>query len=603
MQKLIRALQARKLDRVAAAYAVTGGLVVQGANNTLPILGAPQWALRILIVIILIGFPLTVSIAWMITPQPRPRKSGEYATTTRTDRALLTLLGVVIVISTAQFTYEIWHQSTVSRSRNAASENVEPIQASIAVLPFVNMSGDPSKEYFSDGISEELLNDLTNKPGLRVAARTSAFAFKGKSEDIQEIARTLHVRTVLEGSVRESGNHIRITAQLINAANGYHLWSATFDRELTDILIVQDDIARNIARELTGRLLAREVADTSAPVIPKINPHAYSAYLQGRFLMNKRDSGAMQRASDFFKQAIALEPNYADAHASLGMTYALLYGNGQRRDTLQPAKDEIAATLRLAPNNFTALLARAWVAEFTWNLAEADAAMQELMKRYPNSAEVHHVYATVLMRLGIFDTALTEERRATALDPLALVNRINVGEDLRFLGKEEEAITEYKQVLALDPNFVFALSDICVAYADTGKLDVAKEVLRPRLVAVDGESGFYTTYCKSVIAYHRHDSRELKELAQAMERLYNKGNGSAAVVAYQYAFAGDNDAATRWFEKAYADHDFTFVGFNTDPEIPVALKNDPRWQALMQRQVFQECARVRAEVIARSTGG
>ena len=203
MQKLIRALQARKLDRVAAAYAVTGGLVVQGANNTLPILGAPQWALRILIVIILIGFPLTVSIAWMITPQPRPRKSGEYATTTRTDRALLTLLGVVIVISTAQFTYEIWHQSTVSRSRNAASENVEPIQASIAVLPFVNMSGDPSKEYFSDGISEELLNDLTNKPGLRVAARTSAFAFKGKSEDIQEIARTLHVRTVLEGSVRE----------------------------------------------------------------------------------------------------------------------------------------------------------------------------------------------------------------------------------------------------------------------------------------------------------------------------------------------------------------------------------------------------------------
>ena len=179
------------------------------------------------------------------------------------DIALLTALGVVIALSIGQFAYEFSHQQTVPRSAASATapfstpKTVSAAEASIAVLPFVNMSGDPSKEYFSDGVSEELLNDLANNPGLRVAARTSAFAFKGKNEDIQKIALTLHVRAILEGSVREIGDHLRITAQLINAADGYHLWSATYDRDLTDILVVQDDIARAITTALAQKLLVR----------------------------------------------------------------------------------------------------------------------------------------------------------------------------------------------------------------------------------------------------------------------------------------------------------------------------------------------------------
>lgn len=347
------------------------------------------------------------------------------------------------------------------------------------------------------------------------------------------------MRTVLEGSVRREGSHVRITAQLINAADDFHIWSADYDREISDIFSVEDEISHAITRELSSRPLGTKLADTTAqaPARAQINPDAYTAYLQGRFFMAKRDKASMYRAVDFFKQAVKLEPDYADAHGSLALTNVLLYGNGQAHDTLGPAQEEVTAALKLDPNNYGALAADGLVKGNQWDWSGADAAFQKLIRLYPSNPEVQHFYANLFTTLGMNDRALTEQREAAALDPLSAINRDNVGETLHTLGRDEEAIAEYKQVLSLSSDFDFALGDLCDSYADTGKLQDAKELI-PRITAIDGGNGLYSYLCKSIIAYREHDTAELKKLTAELERQYAKGGIPASMVAYSYAQMG-----------------------------------------------------------------
>ena len=331
----------------------------------------------------------------------------------------------------------------------------------------------PKNEYFSDGISEELLNDLSQVAGLRVAGRTSSFSFKGKSATIEDIGKALGVRTVLEGSVQREGDRVRITAQLIDATNDFHLWSQTYDREISDIFVVEDEICRAITQELTRRLLPDTASHNATPAKSKINPAAYTAYLQGLFFWNKRNKDDMERAADFFKQAIALEPDYAAAHAGLASVYCVLFLNGQRRDIIEEAKDETAAALRLDPNNSWALLNEAGLGLASWNWIKTDTDLRRVLERNPNNADAEHVYATFLLTLDIPEAALAWDRRAGAVDPLAPIYRTDAGLDLRALGRDEEAIAEFRTALTLDPNYAFALGGICMSYADTDKLNDA----------------------------------------------------------------------------------------------------------------------------------
>jgi len=257
VERLLKAIQARKLDRIAAAYALGGWLLVQAASIALPAFAAPAWTLKALILFVVLGFPVALAAGWMGAPH-FPSSQQEAAKLKPLHATMLAIVLAVIVLSLGEFVY--W----MSRSAGTESDvSIAPASASIAVLPFVNMSGDAAKDYFSDGISDELLNDLANVPELRVAARTSSFAFKGKSEDIKTIARLLAVRSVLEGSVREAGQHLRIHAELIDAADGFDLWSASFDRQMTDALAVQDEIARACCPP------ARRIPTGPRPLIPK----------------------------------------------------------------------------------------------------------------------------------------------------------------------------------------------------------------------------------------------------------------------------------------------------------------------------------------------
>lgn len=218
---------------------------------------------------------------------------------------------------------------------------------------------------------------------------------------------------------------------------------------------------------------------------------------------------------------------------------------------------------------------------------KTDTDLRRVLERNPNNADAEHVYATFLLNLDIPEAALAWDRRAGAVDPLAPIYRTDAGLDLHALGRDEEAIAEFRTALTLDPNYAFALGGICTSYADTGKLNDATQVLRGRLLAADGENGANTLGCEVAIAGRKNDARELKWLAQLSEQLYADGGVTASEVAYPYAFAGDFDAAIRWFEKAYDDRDFLLLGWLPGRDLPVAFKADPRWQAFMQRPLLK----------------
>ena len=279
-------LKRRHVFRVAIAYIVVAWLILQVADVVLDKIGVPDWTFKVIMVFLVIGFPIAVLLAWAydLTPQGLQRT---VELDTDSDKA-------------------------PGKNKSASKNGSGPAKASVAVLPFVNMSGNPENEYFSDGLTEELLNVLAKVSGLKVAARTSSFHFKGHTGDIDEIAGRLGVASVLEGSVRQSGERVRITAQLVNASDGYHLWSETFDRELVDIFEVQDEISGAVVKALKGKLLGEE--GSGRHVGGTTIPDAFNAYLQGMHYLNRgSDKEALLNAVAAYKQAIDIDPNYAQA--------------------------------------------------------------------------------------------------------------------------------------------------------------------------------------------------------------------------------------------------------------------------------------------------
>jgi TolB-like protein/Tfp pilus assembly protein PilF len=366
----------------------------------------------------------------------------------------------------------------VSAALQSISSRVEEIQPSIAVLPFANMSRDADDEYFSDGLAEEIINALTQVAGLKVIARTSAFAFKGKNEDIRKIAQTLGVTSVLEGSVRRAGSRLRVTAQLIHAADGTHLWSQRYDRELTDVFALQDEMAAAIVGTL--RLTLTGQPATPRPYEPSLR--AYEAFLKGRynlhglFLKTAEEQGP--RAEEYFKQAIALDPQWADPHSVLGQQYLFLGGAGSRPSEMIPlARAEAWKALELLPSEPLAhavLGAIAAVHDYDWK--EADEQFKLARASKSATPSVHHMYAGYyLTPLGRFEEALQETEKVIAQDPLNMLYRGVQLRILLFAEMYERAIVEAQKVLEFDERHLAAHSLIALAHFFQGRLAEARE--------------------------------------------------------------------------------------------------------------------------------
>jgi len=445
-------LKRRNVVRVAVAYAVVSWLILQLTDLLMPLLGLPEWVDRLVFLLLVIGFPLALIFAWAFELTPEGLKKEKdidraesitQITGRKLDFAIIAVLAVALVFFVS--TYQ-WGGET---------GNAEIADKSIAVLPFVNMSSDPEQEYFSDGISEELLNVLSKIPGLRVSARTSSFQFKGENLDIIDIGQQLNAGLVLEGSVRKAGLKVRITAQLVDARSGFHLWSETYDRELENIFAVQDEISAAIVMALKDHLGLQ--VEAAPRVIAAANTEAYEAYLRGRHLVVQSTPAATEEAIHEFERALSHDPDYALAHAELAIATAFLIRNSSE------------AVAKAAPH------------------------VERAMALDPTLAEAHAATGALLWRQLKLEDALTHFRHAVQINPNYVIVYVWMGNLLNFdLGRYDEAFQMRATAMRLDP-----LSIPTIVYY------VQALIERNRLAEADRELEKIASIFPHVYAYRR----------------------------------------------------------------------------------------------------
>ncbi len=588
VQRFLKAIQERKVDRVAAAYGVAAWILVQAASIGLPTFGAPVWVMKVIIVAVLVGFPLALWIAWHVTAPAQGTADEANVSLRRTDMALLGVLAVLVLLVGAQFAYQLgaFHSSgQTSQARSSGpplstKAEAAPPPNSVAVLPFLNLSGDPKKEFFSDGISEELLNDLANAPKLRVAARTSCFAFKGKNEDIRKIAQALNVRAILEGSVREDGQHIRITAQLINASDGFHLWSKTYDRDLSNILQVQDEIAQAITAALTHRLGGGPSA-VPRRSRPAIDPDAYRDYLKAQALSALKTDEGDAKAVQLLKEVTAREPHFAPAYAALGRTYAHMASfHNERPNLLTSAKVALQQALKLDPRNLEALSTDLNLATSDWNWTAAANDLAKLQAINPHNVYTLRGLQFYYGTLGFPGQQAAALQEITRLDPLSFVDLNNLASVYLDRTQYPEAAAAASDALTLKPNRPLALYSLCWAKAGMGDLEKAHALSR-QLASINEPAA--ADACLLRVALATGDIREAHRLADAVARAFPAFFFGEADIGYFYALVREYPEALLWLRRAYAHRDPNLFSLAYSPTTPPDLVKTSGWKTLMSR--------------------
>jgi TolB-like protein/Flp pilus assembly protein TadD len=442
---------------------------------------------------------------------------------------------------------------------------------SIAVLPFVNMSGDKDQEFFSDGISEELLNLLAKIPQLKVAARTSSFSFKGKGVEIPEIARQLHVANVLEGSVRKSGDQLRITAQLIRAAEGYHLWSETYDRKMDDIFKIQDEIAGEVVKELKVKLLG------AAPKVRTTDPQAYALYLQGRELGRQENAEAFAKSDALYRQALEIDPRYAPAWERLAANFINKTNIGllSNHEGYVRAREAAEKALAIDPDYGPAHATLGWIAMLGDNdLASAARHYQRAFALDPTDLDVLRNAAALLANLGRLNEALALDEAVVRRDPVNVQSLFNLGYDQRQAGRYDAAIASFRTVLSLSPNRGEAHCQLGMALMLQGDATAA-------LAEIEQEkTEIWRTIALPMAYYALGRKADADAAFGALIAKYEKD--APYNIAHDYAFCGDADKAFEWLDKAVTYQDPGLSNIVTE-NLFDKIHSDPRWLPFLRK--------------------
>jgi TolB-like protein/Tfp pilus assembly protein PilF len=511
---LFEELKRRNVAKVAVLYIVAAWLLLQVTDVLSSLLPVPEWTGSLVFVLLVIGFPLVLIFSWIyeLTPEGIKREKDvdrSQSITGETGHKINILIIVLLVLAIATVLLDrlipheapLVEQATVEETEPVETEEpadpaamvaqkfAPPADRSVAVLPFVNMSGNPENEYFSDGLTEELLNVLAKMDGLRVAARTSSFRFKGEVGDPAEIGQALNVNHLLEGSVRQSGDRIRITAQLINASDGYHLWSETYDRTLDDVFAIQDEISRAVASALEVRLLGGP--DAASPVrVATRDMDAYNAYLKGTQLLAGSGVDTYREAEALFEEALRLDPDFAAAHAGLARAWVDLanWGTLNVQETLPKVQEQIDKALAIDPQLPDAWVLKAWI-RYWRDPVRRDRAgtaenLRQALELEPGNVRASEWLAFVLAQMGERDEAVEVLDQAIKRDPLSVALRLQMGQILEILTRFEEAEASYHLAVDLapdDPNAVGQLAEF-----NTNRGQVAEAVvLEERLLELD----------------------------------------------------------------------------------------------------------------------
>ena len=444
-------------------------------------------------------------------------------------------------------------------------------EKSIAVLPFVDMSAGKDQEYFSDGISEELLNLLAKIPQLQVTARTSSFAFKGKETGIPEIARTLHVAHVLEGSVRKAGNSVRITAQLIKAGTDTHLWSQTYDRKLDDIFAIQDEIAADVVKQLKVTLLG------AAPKARTTDPEAYALYLQAVQLGRPFTAEAFQQSDALYRKVLAIDPRYAPAWSGLARNFSQETGQGllPGKEGFAQAREAAVKALAIDPDYAPAHAQLGWIAMYGDNdLADAALHLERALALYPADLSVLTTSATLLQSLGRLDEALALEEAAVRRDPVNVTALFNLGYHQRMAGRLDAAIASFRTVLSLSPSNGGAHCQLGIALLLKGDAKGA-------LAEIEQETSEIYKMIGLPMAYHALGRKADSDAAlAALIAKYEKDASSN--IASVYAYRGEADQAFEWLDKAVEYGDGGLGEIVTD-NLFDKIHGDPRWLPFLRK--------------------
>jgi len=585
MSNFFAELKRRNVYKVAVAYAVVAWLLFQAASILLPTFEAPSWVMKAFTVFLALGFVFAVFISWAfeMTPQGMKRTADVSADEVRSfpywsKRKFAAFIAGVAIIATGLLAYQFLR---TPRSTTAVTADSK----SIAVLPFVNMSADKNDEYLSDGVSEELITALSKITGLQVKARTSSFVFKGKNEDIQKIGELLHVSHLLEGSVAKAGNKLRITAQLIQASDGNHEWSDTYDREMQDIFAVRSEVAEKVAETLKVRLLGEEKRKIDKK--PTENLEAYNLYRQGRFYGDQVSEEGIKKALPFFEQAIQKDPRFALAYAGMADTYvAAADAFIAPREAFSKAKEAAQKAIELDDT-----LAEAHASlgllhyHYDWDWAAAEKEFKRALILNPQSAWSYALYSQFLGGMGRVEEANEQGRHALELDPLSVTARWCLGWAFLSAGRSDEAIEELSKAMELEPTSAWARTFLGRAYLSKGMQQRAIEELET--ARRDGPDDVFVL---SLLGYgyavtgRRADALEVLQRFDEMEK---HRYVSRAARVYVYAGLGDKDKAFEWLEKAYQERSDALAWFRQEPESK-SLRSDPRFAVLMRKIGFTD---------------
>ena len=455
-----------------------------------------------------------------------------------------------------------------------------PRMESIAVLPFSNLSGDPSQEYFADGMTDELTSDLGKIGALRVISRTSMMRYKGSAKTIPEIARELNVDGVVQGSVVHSGNRVRITAQLINGSSDRHLWAESYEQDLKDVLSLQDEVARDIAEQVRVRLTPVENSQLARR--KPLNAEAYDAYLKGRYYFERRTDSSLKEAAEQFRQAIALDPSYAPAYAGVVdvLTTRIYYQLDAPADDLPEEKVAALKAVELDQSAAEAHVSMAAMNLNEWEWSKAEAEFSRAIALNPRYALAHHWYSDYLSSIGRHDEAIAEEKRALALDPLSPIINTWMGKRYYHARQYEQAYKAVQVALALDPGFEPALAQLGLICVQLKHYDEGIAALQNAVKSSGGSLVYVATlgYVQGM-AGHKDDARNiLSQLVRESKRKYVPYFAIAEI----YAALGEQDQAIQWLTEAFLHHSDWMMYTRVDPPLD-PLRDDARFLAILRK--------------------
>jgi eukaryotic-like serine/threonine-protein kinase len=454
-------------------------------------------------------------------------------------------------------------------------------EKSIVVLSFADVSRGRELEYLCDGIAEEIIGALTKVEGIRVVARTSAFSFKGKNEDIRTIARKLNVDAVLEGSVRKADNRLRINAQLINAADGYHLWSERYDRQMEDVFAIQDEITLAIVNKLKVTLLGGEREALVKRSTEDVE--AYNLYLKGRYFWNKRTETGYLKSLEYFRQAIDKDPTYAVAYAGIADSYDLLgwYGSPAPEEAFPRARAAAEKARELDPTLAEAHASLGWIsANYDWDWTAAEGEYKRALELNSSYATAHQWYSEFLTYMGRHDESIAEGHKAQELDPLSIIINNDVGQVYYFARRYDEAIAQLRKTLEMDPDFAVAHYLLGLALAQKSQHDEAVEEGRIAATLAGEDDALILSQLGVIYAVSGRDAKARQVLAE-LDELSREKYASPFPVALVHAGLGDNDSAFEWLGKACEKRDHWVETLKVHPVLD-GLRGDERYSKLLR---------------------